>query len=230
MRHAIVGKLAKGKQLLAAVILLSLGLPTGVHAQLLYNNGFGDGNIGGYCASCGPSGTYTMMDDFTLGSAQASLMVEWDASWFHILPTATATSDVRISIWSSVNSGQLWTHLFDFQDLSLISVNASSGIDANLTTQAVLSNVNLGAGTYWLSMSGDDMHFTTSGTRTGAIQVHSSNLGTGYNPSQDLPMPFRVYAATAPIPEPETYAMLLAGLGLLGFAARRRKQKETAAA
>lgn len=27
----------------------------------------------------------------------------------------------------------------------------------------------------------------------------------------------------APIPEPETYAMLLAGLGLLGFVARRRK-------
>ena len=30
------------------------------------------------------------------------------------------------------------------------------------------------------------------------------------------------------IPEPETYAMLLAGLGLLGFAARRRKQKQAA--
>lgn len=28
----------------------------------------------------------------------------------------------------------------------------------------------------------------------------------------------------APVPEPETYAMLLAGLGLLGFTARRRKQ------
>ncbi|WP_256209002.1 FxDxF family PEP-CTERM protein [Nitrosospira sp. Nsp14] len=27
----------------------------------------------------------------------------------------------------------------------------------------------------------------------------------------------------APIPEPETYAMLLAGLGLLGFIARRRR-------
>jgi hypothetical protein len=30
----------------------------------------------------------------------------------------------------------------------------------------------------------------------------------------------------AAVPEPETYAMLLAGLGLLGFMAKRRKQKE----
>jgi hypothetical protein len=30
-------------------------------------------------------------------------------------------------------------------------------------------------------------------------------------------------AAVGSIPEPETYAMLLAGLGLLGFIARRRK-------
>lgn len=32
------------------------------------------------------------------------------------------------------------------------------------------------------------------------------------------------------VPEPESYAMLLAGLGLLGFMERRRKQKEAAAA
>lgn len=32
-----------------------------------------------------------------------------------------------------------------------------------------------------------------------------------------------------PVPEPETYAMILEGLGLMGFAARRKKQKSIAA-
>lgn len=36
--------------------------------------------------------------------------------------------------------------------------------------------------------------------------------------------------STAPVPEADTYAMMLAGLGLLGFAARRRKRKEAASA
>lgn len=35
---------------------------------------------------------------------------------------------------------------------------------------------------------------------------------------------FNANELAAPIPEPETYAMMLAGLGLLGFAAHRRKQ------
>jgi len=34
--------------------------------------------------------------------------------------------------------------------------------------------------------------------------------------------------STSPIPEPETYAMMLAGLGLMGFLARRRKQNRAA--
>jgi hypothetical protein len=30
---------------------------------------------------------------------------------------------------------------------------------------------------------------------------------------------------TAPVPEPETYAMMLAGLGLIGFFGNRRRRK-----
>jgi len=35
-----------------------------------------------------------------------------------------------------------------------------------------------------------------------------------------------VPGAVAPVPEPETYAMLLAGLGLMGFMVRRRKSEQ----
>ena len=38
----------------------------------------------------------------------------------------------------------------------------------------------------------------------------------------------RVTQIAAPVPEPETYAMMLAGLGLLGFAGRRRKIQASA--
>ncbi len=38
----------------------------------------------------------------------------------------------------------------------------------------------------------------------------------------------QITAGVAPIPEAETYAMMLAGLGLLGVATRRRKQKSAA--
>jgi hypothetical protein len=44
-----------------------------------------------------------------------------------------------------------------------------------------------------------------------------------------LPTGTQGYFVTDAIPEPETYAMLLAGLGLLGFMARRRKQNVAAA-
>jgi hypothetical protein len=33
------------------------------------------------------------------------------------------------------------------------------------------------------------------------------------------------YTAAAPVPEPETYAMMLVGLGLLGFTAKRKSKK-----
>ncbi|MBU1426823.1 MAG: PEP-CTERM sorting domain-containing protein [Gammaproteobacteria bacterium] len=52
-------------------------------------------------------------------------------------------------------------------------------------------------------------------------KVDSMVSGRGY--AQDVV----VFTPYAPVPEPQTYAMMLVGLGLLGFSARRKKQNHS---
>ncbi|WP_026355272.1 FxDxF family PEP-CTERM protein [Massilia niastensis] len=63
-----------------------------------------------------------------------------------------------------------------------------------------ISSDNLAAGDYYLQVSGS-MVSATAGSFGGAVML-------------------------APVPEPETYGMMLGGLGVLGFLARRRKAKQ----
>jgi hypothetical protein len=51
-------------------------------------------------------------------------------------------------------------------------------------------------------------------------------LHTGYQYDEYYAWAVRDGDVAAPVPEPETYAMMLAGLGLLGVLARRRKQTQ----
>ena len=51
-----------------------------------------------------------------------------------------------------------------------------------------------------------------------------SHVGAGYASGTGEGSSYGITSVTAPIPEPETYAMLLAGLGLMGFVARRRQR------
>jgi hypothetical protein len=70
-----------------------------------------------------------------------------------------------------------------------------------------LSSDNLEAGNYYVMVSGN-LVSDTSASFGGAVML----------------------APTAPVPEPETYGMMLAGLGVVGFLARRRKAAANQAA
>ncbi len=72
--------------------------------------------------------------------------------------------------------------------------------------------------TQWLQTSGG---FIATGTSTLLQFFFSTRPGTGTWRIDDVV----VEQIAAPVPEPETYVMLLAGLGLIGAAARRRKAR-----
>ena len=61
--------------------------------------------------------------------------------------------------------------------------------------------------------------------RNDGKQYLLGNMQAHYAIAGELVEGGQVYLISTPVPEPETYAMLIAGLGLVGAAARRRKQK-----
>ena len=71
------------------------------------------------------------------------------------------------------------------------------------------------------SFFGDASHGIPSGTYVGFEDL---NGGGDFDYNDETFVFTNVSSAVSPIPEPETYAMLLVGLGLLGFSARCRKK------
>jgi uncharacterized protein YjiK len=92
-------------------------------------------------------------------------------------------------------------------NLLLLSLDSRMLVELDPGTGTVLSSLNL------------------AGFTTQAIEgVTVDHLGNIYLVAEDSGTPnSRLFVLTAPVPEAETYAMLLAGLGLVGFMTRRRK-------
>jgi hypothetical protein len=131
----------------------------------------------------------------------------------------------------------------------VLKFDTDPGAAAVYTTSSTFTNVE----THWP----DNAFWSSAGRRVGAGPALSGEFGVqnsenpkfadsgfGYVPGNglyDIQMsvvdnsgwvPYTVGTTTIQVqvvPEPETYAMMLAGLGLLGFIARRRKQNLAAA-
>jgi hypothetical protein len=65
--------------------------------------------------------------------------------------------------------------------------------------------------------------FSFSNLLAGSYSLTVSGKATGYGPV-GYGGTIRAQAVAAPVPEPETIAMMALGLGVMGFVARRRKQ------
>ena len=115
------------------------------------------------------------------------------------------------------------TVLFDFNGLIVSDLDDSSG---NPLQSVTVSTNMVGWDSSRLSFGGNFVRFDWKGLTT------NSDLYEWNGVDNVLTKPATYFNATldfggtvAAVPEPETYAMMLAGLGLLGVVARRRKQK-----
>ena len=112
--------------------------------------------------------------------------------------------------------------------ISSISRSADTGLDIS-----ALSLYRVGGGTGTGGTLGDTLVSSGSSVNSGAMDVwtlSSDNLAAGSyyvlvsgNLVSDTSASFGGAVMLAPVPEPETYGMMLAGLGVVGLLARRRK-------
>jgi choice-of-anchor A domain-containing protein len=124
-----------------------------------------------------------------------------------------ATLIINVSGTDAIGFNQNGVSLSDFSKYNVVynfyqstAMNIQNvGIEGNLL--APLARVTGGNG----NIDGE----VIVGTWASNVQVNASNF---FKPTS-----VAAYMASQ-VPEPETYAMLLAGLGLIGFTARRRKQ------
>jgi len=75
-----------------------------------------------------------------------------------------------------------------------------------------------------LALSGPVYSGTVAGPFSSSVNPYSLTIGVTISRSTSGTSTGDLNLQVAAIPEPETYALMLAGLGLMGFAARRRKQ------
>ncbi len=169
-----------------------------------------------------------------------------------LMPSFSGSAGSVDAVFSSpaAGSGNLSFQLGGYA--SLDGVNCCTDVFSLSVNGSVVfeGSFNMGGGgvnTVWTSPVGasvlvttfgasDDPHNSTQVTWAGGITdislpiaLHAGSntvtfaYGGGLQGLGDEGWKVNAVAVTAPVPEPETYAMMLAGLGMLGAVARRRK-------
>lgn len=169
------------------------------------------------------AGSLRLFDDFTLGANATIKSVTW---WEQAVGPNTGTFEILFTR----ESGELPS-----TTVSLGSVTATSVADGYFTTKYTANlpaAVSLTAGTnYFLSIYRTDGDFVWVAKLTGGVpgvfngdaysilRVDGDDYGAGLNVAWSL----NDAALPGAVPEPASWAMMIAGIGAVGFVLRRKR-------
>lgn len=157
--------------------------------------------------------------------------------------SSTDITVTELGLWDGNDDGMSISHdigIFDSFGVLLASGTISNGTGDTLIDHFRYVDipdvlVTTGASytiAYYSATESSDSLITSASTLLLVPEITISNARWGYAPGLSVPTnttnedrfgPNFMFEVSA-VPEPETYAMLLAGLGLLGFMASRRKE------
>ena len=185
-------------------------------------------DLGAYWGSLSSSGTYTYADSFI---APTTGSVTEMGTWLN-----GGSSNLTFEILGSV--GGLGGNGPDAANVLASSGPINGGIYNSLTfidvTSGISSSTLIAGNTYWFAattvgMGGSGPYQVGGHTQNSAGIVDNGTFWYSNDPTgmvfngQGLTPEMAFSVSISAVPEPETYAMLLAGLGLMGFMSRRRK-------
>lgn len=151
-----------------------------------------------------------------------------------VLPAQAAVQSYSFNgvMDSGFYNGEVYTGSFSFDDATIDNTGLDIASLINLNMDFLNSNFNLASSVGMPDVSFQDGSFLgLSWNVESSIPDFALTFVAGSNDTSDA---FVAYDTTlglsgagnviyAPVPEADSYAMFLAGLGLLGFVARRRK-------
>ncbi len=163
------------------------------------------GNVGTYSLTLDTSGYNQHSDPSYLDSVNIKA---WDGTnvSFSLLsaPSGSAWLSTQGSISNGTNSG---------------CGGSSAGFACVEALTKGVFDVDNGPYAFSFAVTASGFYSTSPGAHVGAGYADANGRGASYG----------ITSMVAPIPEPEIYAMLLVGFGLMGFMARRRRQNLAAA-